>query len=120
LGEGVCDGGGEDVFGCLLGVGGWVFCFSFVFFVGGLEEGGELWGVVEVRLDGIQGCDALRRGERRLELKEGNREKTDMSANADRKNIPSLVAKVDPGNIASEKLVKRIGGRKGEVLKEVS
>ncbi|PQE05009.1 hypothetical protein CJF30_00004803 [Rutstroemia sp. NJR-2017a BBW] len=36
----------------------------------------------------------------------------------DRKNIPQLVAKVDPGNIASAKIVERIGGRKGEVLKE--
>jgi predicted acetyltransferase len=50
----------------------------------------------------------------------GERENTNISANTDRKNIPQLVAKVDPGNIASAKIVERIGGRKGEVLKEVS
>ncbi|KAM3076318.1 hypothetical protein ACMFMG_007138 [Clarireedia jacksonii] len=37
----------------------------------------------------------------------------------ERKSISGLVAKVDPGNIPSERIVKRLGGRKGELLKEV-
>ncbi|TVY57922.1 putative N-acetyltransferase [Lachnellula suecica] len=36
----------------------------------------------------------------------------------ERMNFPHLVAKVDPGNIASEKIVMRVGARRGELLKE--
>jgi RimJ/RimL family protein N-acetyltransferase len=36
----------------------------------------------------------------------------------ERLNVRQLVAKVDPGNIASEKIVVKIGARKGPVLKD--
>ena len=36
----------------------------------------------------------------------------------ERKGIKQLVAKVDPGNAASQRIVIRIGARKGEVLKD--
>jgi hypothetical protein len=37
----------------------------------------------------------------------------------ERSSIKHLVAKVDPGNIASRKIVVRLGARRGEVLKDV-
>jgi RimJ/RimL family protein N-acetyltransferase len=36
----------------------------------------------------------------------------------ERLNVQHLVAKVDPGNVPSEKIVVRIGARRGPVLKD--
>ena len=36
----------------------------------------------------------------------------------ERKDVLQLVAKVDPGNTASQRLIIRAGARRGEVLKE--
>lgn len=35
-----------------------------------------------------------------------------------RKQMKQLVAKVDPGNVASQRIVTRVGAKRGEVLKE--
>ncbi|KAF4633818.1 hypothetical protein G7Y89_g4310 [Cudoniella acicularis] len=36
----------------------------------------------------------------------------------ERMNFKQLVAKVDPGNVASQKIVTRVGAKKGEILKD--
>lgn len=42
-----------------------------------------------------------------------------MESNTETSYVPHLVAKVDPRNQASEKIVRRVGAREGEVLGSV-
>lgn len=42
------------------------------------------------------------------------------SPHVERSHIPHLVAKIDPRNKASERIIAKVGARKGEVLEKVS
>ena len=41
-----------------------------------------------------------------------------LTTSKERKGVKQLVAKVDPGNVASQKIVLRVGAKRGEVLKD--
>jgi hypothetical protein len=41
-----------------------------------------------------------------------------LTTSKERKEVKQLVAKVDPGNAASQKIVLRVGAKRGEVLKD--